>query len=152
MDDKLVSKFMDAAYKEALKAYNKNEVPVGAVVVLDNKIIAKAHNTRTKTNSIHDHAEFVAMEKATKKVGSWRLEEAYVFVTLEPCPMCAGAMIQARIKKCYYSALDLKSGVASSIIDLFDLPFNHHVDSEYYDDGGRSKLLLKDFFKKLREK
>lgn len=152
MDDKLKQKFMNEAYKEALKAYDKNEVPIGAVVVYNNKIIARAHNTRQGKNLIHGHAEFLALEKATKKIGSWRLEDTTVFVTLEPCPMCAGAMIQARVKKCYYSAYDLKSGVASSIIDMFGLPFNHQVEAIFYDDGGKSTKLLKDFFKKLRNK
>lgn len=144
--------FMNEAYKEAVKAYNKDEVPVGAVVVLDNKIIARAHNLRESEQIVHGHAEFLAIQKAAKKIGSWRLENAIVFITMEPCPMCAGAMVQARVKKCYYSSLDLKNGVASSIIEMFNLPFNHHVESEYIEDNGKSTLLLKDFFKKLRNK
>lgn len=152
MTNDRIKYFMNEAYKEAQKAFDKNEVPVGAVVVYEDKIIAKAHNLRQGKQLIHGHAEFLALEKAAKKLGAWRLEDVSVFVTLEPCPMCAGAMIQARVKSCYYSALDLKSGVASSIIDLFGLPFNHQVETIHFDDDGKSSKLLKDFFKKIREK
>lgn len=152
MEQSLIDNFMNEAYLEALKAYDKDEVPVGAVVVYNNEIIARAHNIRHQNNLIHGHAEFLALELAAKKIGSWRLEDCYVFVTLEPCAMCAGAMVQARIKKCYFSALDLKSGAVNSIIEMFNLPFTHHVDSEYYEDLGRSSKLLKDFFAKKRKK
>ncbi|MDY0276578.1 MAG: nucleoside deaminase [Acholeplasma sp.] len=144
--------YFNESYKEAVKAFNKGEVPVGAVVVFEDKIIARAHNNREAKQSFKGHAEFLAMEKAAKKIGSWRLEDCDVYVTMEPCPMCAGAMIQARVRKCYYSSFDLKNGVANSIINLFDLPFNHHVHCEYVDDQGKSEQLVKTFFKKLRKK
>lgn len=144
--------FMSEALKEAKKAFKKNEVPVGAVVVYNGKIIARAHNNRDKKQLIHGHAEFLAMEKASKKLKSWRLEDCDIYITMEPCPMCAGAMIQARVRKCYYSTYDLKSGVANSIINMFDLPFNHTVKFEYIDDFNESSKLLKDFFKKIRNK
>ena len=152
MTDENIKYFMNEAYKEAVKAFNKDEVPVGAVVVIDNVIVARAHNLRESKQLIHGHAEFLALEKAASKIGSWRLENSYVFVTMEPCPMCAGAMVQSRVKKCYYSSFDLKNGVASSIIEMFKLPFNHHVESEYVDDEGISTKLIKDFFIKLRNK
>ncbi|MFU8792589.1 MAG: nucleoside deaminase [Acholeplasmataceae bacterium] len=146
------NKFMQAALKEAEKARIKNEVPVGAVVVLDDKIIARGHNLREKTQSFHAHAEFIAMLKASKKLKSWRLDQCEVYVTMEPCPMCAGAMIQSRVKKVYYATKDLKSGVAHSIINLFDYPFNHHVDTESGILQESSESILKTFFKTLRKK
>jgi len=143
---------MKAALLEAKKAYMKDEVPVGAVVVHDGKIIARAHNLREEKQSFHAHAEFLAMLKATRKIGSWRLEDCEVYVTLEPCPMCAGAMIQARIKNLYYAAQDPKAGGVQSVVQLLDIPFNHqiHVESGLMED--ESKALIQSFFKKLREK
>jgi tRNA(adenine34) deaminase len=143
---------MHAALKEAQKAALKNEVPVGAVVVYQNKIIARAHNLREKMQSFHAHAEFLALMKASKKLNSWRLEECELYVTMEPCPMCAGAMIQSRIKKVYYATKDLKSGVVDSIINLFDLPFNHFVETESDVLAEESKIILQDFFRNLRKK
>lgn len=144
--------FMNEAIKEAKKAYKKGEVPVGAVVVYEGKIIARSHNNREKKQLISGHAEFNAMLKASKKMKSWRLEDCDVYVTMEPCGMCAGAMIQSRIRKCYYGTYDLKSGVASSIIKMFDLPFNHHVINHKFEDFGESEELLKAFFKEVRQK
>jgi len=146
------TKFMKAALKEANKAAIKNEVPVGAVVVYQNKIIARAHNLREKMQSFHAHAEFLALMKASKKLNSWRLEDCELYVTMEPCPMCAGAMIQSRIKKVYYATKDLKSGVVDSIINLFELPFNHLVESESDILAQESKEILQLFFKNIRKK
>ncbi|QWB96039.1 nucleoside deaminase [Mycoplasmatota bacterium] len=145
-------KYMKAALKEAQKAFDKNEVPVGAVVVYEDKIIARAHNLRETNQHFHSHAEFLAMMKAAKKMGTWRLEDCDVYVTLEPCPMCAGAMIQSRIRKVYYGAKDPKSGVTDSLTNLFDVKFNHQVLSEGNVLSSESELLLKSFFKKLRNK
>ena len=145
-------KYMQAALKEAQKADGKDEVPVGAVVVYQDKIIARAHNLRESKQLIHGHAEFLAMIKAAKKLGSWRLEDCDIYVTMEPCPMCAGAMIQSRINKVYYGVKDQKAGVASSICNLFDLPFNHKVKSEGLLMYKESEKLLKTFFKKLRDR
>lgn len=144
--------FMKQALIEAKKAYDKNEVPVGAVVVLNNKIIARAHNNRESSQKIHSHAEFLALEAAAKIIGSWRLEECEVYVTLEPCPMCAGAILQSRVKALYYGTNDLKSGSVNSIIKMLDLPYNHKV---YWESGilaDESKELLQSFFKELRKK
>ena len=143
--------YMNEAYKEALKAYNKQEVPVGCVIVYQGEIIARAHNNRENLQSVLGHAEILAIDIATKKLNTWRLEEATLYVTLEPCPMCAGAIIQSRIKHCYYASKDLKSGVAHSIINMFDLPFNHKVIVEQIDDDNKSSLLLKKFFQELRK-
>ncbi|MCK9235872.1 MAG: nucleoside deaminase [Acholeplasmataceae bacterium] len=144
-------KFMKAALREAEKAFEKAEVPVGAVVVCDDKIIARAHNRREQKQWIHGHAEFLAMMKAAKKKGSWRLDNCSVYVTMEPCPMCAGAMIQARIGKVYYGVRDPKSGVVSSLTQLFSLPFNHHVEFQEFLLENESEKLLKSFFKQLRK-
>ena len=143
--------FMKEALKEAKKAYNKGEVPVGAVVVYEDKIIARAHNLRESKQDFTSHAELHAMLKASKKIGSWRLEKCSVYVTLEPCSMCAGAMIQARIEKLYYGAKDPKAGAVESVLKLLDNRFNHQI--EYV--GGileeEASNLLKTFFKNLRE-
>ncbi|MBU1093435.1 MAG: nucleoside deaminase [Firmicutes bacterium] len=145
-------KYMKAALNEAKKAELAHEVPVGAVVVYHDQIIARAHNKREKDQTFYAHAEFLAMMKAAKKIGSWRLEDCEVYVTMEPCPMCAGAMIQSRIKSIYYGVSDTKAGVAKSITNLFELPFNHKVHVESGILAEESQTLLKEFFKKLREK
>lgn len=143
---------MRQALNEAQKAYDKNEVPVGAVVVYEGKIIARAHNAREETQSFHAHAEFLAMMKAAKKIGSWRLENCDIYVTMEPCQMCAGAMLQARIGKLYYGARDPKAGVIHSVMQLFDEPFNHHIEVESDLLGQESQEMIQKFFKNLRKK
>ncbi len=145
-------KFMVAALHEAKKALMKDEVPVGAVVVHEGKIIARAHNLREQKQSFHAHAEFLAMLKASQKIGSWRLEDCDVYVTLEPCPMCAGAMIQARVKNLYYATKDTKAGGVDSVVKLLDIPFNHQIHVESGMMEQESKSLIQSFFKKLREK
>lgn len=145
-------KFMQEALKEAQKAFDKNEVPVGAVVVYKDEIIARAHNLREQNQHFHSHAEFLAMMEASEKLNTWRLEDCDVYVTLEPCPMCAGAMIQSRIRKVYYATSDPKAGAADSLTNLFDVKFNHHVVSEGGILAEESRKLLKTFFKTLRNK
>ncbi len=145
-------KYMIAALEEAKKAELENEVPVGAVVVYQNKIIARAYNKREQTQSFHAHAEFLAMMKASKKIGSWRLEDCDVYVTMEPCQMCAGAMIQSRIKNLYYGAKDPKAGAVGSVLNLLEIPFNHQINVFPGMMANESQDLLKSFFKKLREK
>lgn len=151
-ENQLRNSYMQLALKEAKKAYKKGEVPVGAVVVYNGKVIAKAHNTREKKQHVFTHAEVIAIKKASKKLRSWRLEDCELYVTLEPCLMCAGAIIQSRIKTVVYGTKDLKSGVASSIINVFELPLNHKVEVI----GGvleeESSKLLQDFFKNLRNR
>lgn len=143
---------MTEALKEAEKAFDENEVPVGAVIVYKDKIIARGYNKREGEQLIHGHAEFLAMMEAARVLGSWRLEDCDVYVTMEPCPMCAGAMIQSRIRTVYYGAKDDKSGVADSVMDMFELPFNHHVNVEGNIMADESKILLKTFFNQLRNK
>ncbi len=146
-------KYMRAAIREAKKAYDKEEVPIGAVIVKDGKIIARAHNLRESLKQACAHAEILAIQKACKKFDAWRLEDCDMYVTLEPCPMCAGAIINARIKNLYFGALEPKSGAAGSKLNLFsDYKFNHSVNvvSGVLED--ECVDLLKDFFKMLRNR
>lgn len=140
---------MYEALKEAKKAYLKEEVPIGAVIVKDGKVIARAHNLREKTNNAISHAEILAIEKACKKLNSWRLEDCTIYVTLEPCPMCLGAMMQARIKKVYYGALDKKNGAILSIGNMLDLKTTWNLEHEYIECNECSEILT-NFFKELR--
>ena len=144
-------KFMKEALKEAKKAYDKLEVPVGAVIVKDGKIIARAHNLKETKKDTTKHAEILAIEKASKKLGAWRLLDCEMYVTLEPCSMCAGAMINSRIKKLYIGALDEKTGAAGSVLNLFDYPFNHKVEVEKGIMKENCEKILKEFFKDLRK-
>lgn len=145
-------KFMKEAIKQAKKAELKGECPIGAVIVRDGKVISRAHNLREMKNCATYHAEILAIDKANKKLGSWRLENCDLYVTLEPCVMCSGAIIQSRIKNVYFGAFDKKAGGAGSVVDLF-VPnmFNHNVDIT----GGIMKeqcsSLLSEFFARLRK-
>lgn len=145
------NKFMKIALKEAQKALEKNEVPIGAVIVKDNKVIAKAHNLREKNNLVTSHAEILAIQKASKKLKSWRLDSCTLYVTIEPCPMCAGAIIQSRIKELFYGASDTKAGAHSSVVNLFELPFNHKVDVHSGVLKEESAEIISNFFKELRK-
>lgn len=143
--------FMKIAIKEAKKAYFKNEVPVGAVIVKDNIIIAKAHNLRESKNDSLAHAEILAIRKACRKLKSWRLDGCSIYVTLEPCLMCAGNISQARIKKVYIGAMDPKNGVVGSVTNVFDLNLTHKVEYEFGIKSDECSKLLSDFFKELRK-
>ncbi len=143
---------MKEALKEAKKAYDKLEVPVGAVVVKEGKIIARAHNLKETKYDTTKHAEILAIQKASKKLNSWRLIDCEMYVTLEPCSMCAGAIINSRIKKVYIGALDEKTGAAGSVLNLFeDFTFNHKVEVEKGIMQEECEKLLRDFFKMLRK-
>ena len=145
-------KFMKEALKEAQKAYNKLEVPVGAVIVKDGKIIARAHNQKETKTDTTKHAEILAIQKASKKLESWRLIDCEMYVTLEPCSMCAGAIINSRIKKVYIGAMDEKTGAVGSVLNLFeDYTFNHKVEAETGVMEKECQETLKKFFKELRE-
>ena len=144
--------FMQAAIKEAKKAYEKLEVPVGAVIVKDGKIISRGYNIKEEKKDTTKHAEIIAIQKASKKLGGWRLNDCEMYVTLEPCPMCAGAIIQSRIKKVYIGAMDEKTGACGSVLNLFeDYKFNHKVEIENGILEIECNELLKKFFKELRE-
>ena len=145
--------FMKEAIKEAKKAYKKDEIPVGAVIVKDNKIISRAHNIKETKNNAICHAEILAIEKACKKLNSWRLLDCKMYVTLEPCSMCAGALINSRIQKVYIGTLDEKTGACGSMLNLLeDFKFNHNVEIEKYILKDECEEILKDFFRNLRKR
>ena len=149
MEDK--EKFMKEALKEAKKAYEKLEVPVGCVIVKDGKVIARAHNLKETQADTTKHAEMLAIQKASKKLKAWRLLDCDMYVTLEPCSMCAGALIQSRIHKVYIGAMDEKTGACGSVLNLLeDFKFNHKVNVEYGICQVECEKILKDFFKNLR--
>ena len=144
--------FMREALKEARKAYQKLEIPVGCVIVKDRKIIARGHNLKETKFDTTKHAEIIAIQKASKKLNSWRLIDCELYVTLEPCPMCAGAIINSRIKKIYIGTMDKKTGACGSVLNLFnDYKFNHKVEVETGILQNECEKSLKEFFKELRE-
>lgn len=152
MENELEQKFMQEALKEAEKAYKKLEVPVGAVIVKDGKIISRAHNLKETKYDTTKHAEILAIQRASKKLKSWRLIDCEMYITLEPCTMCAGAIINSRIKKIYIGAMDEKTGAAGSKLNLFkDYTFNHNVEVETNVMKAECEKILKDFFKELRK-
>ena len=143
---------MKQALKEAQKAYNKLEVPVGAVIVKNGKIIARGYNQKETKYDTTKHAEIIAIQKASKKLKSWRLLDCEMYVTLEPCSMCAGAIINSRIKKVYIGKKNEKTGAAGSRLNLFkDYKFNHNVEVETGILKDECEGILKDFFKFLRK-
>lgn len=141
-----------AALKEAELARDKDEVPVGAVVVLDGKIIARGHNLRETKQSVLGHAELSAITKASKKLGSWRLEACDVYVTLEPCPMCAGALQQARVRHVYYGTSDPKAGVETLGLNIHQHDRLNHRYSMTCLKESRCGSILSSFFRKKRKK
>ena len=144
-------RYMKKALLQAQKAYNKKEVPVGAIIVKEGKIIARAYNQKESKFDTTKHAEITAIQKASKKLKSWRLTDCEMYVTLEPCPMCAGAIIQSRIKKVYYGVADEKTGAVGSKLNLFkDFKFNHNVEFENSILEKQCKEVLQNFFKELR--
>lgn len=143
---------MQAALAQAAEAAALGEVPVGAVIARNGEIIAAAHNTReTEKNALH-HAELLAIDAACKALGGWRLWQCELFVTLEPCPMCAGAIINSRIRRVVFGAADHKAGCCGSVTDLFALPFNHHPVVEQGLCSEQATALLEEFFIRLRQK
>ena len=147
-----ISYFMKKSLSEAEKALDKNEVPVGAVIVKNGKIVAMAHNTReSEKNALH-HAEINAIDAACKALGGWRLCGCDLFVTLEPCVMCAGAIINARLDRVFYGAPDTKAGAFGSVADLNAFHFNHHPEVIGGIMEKEAMSLLSDFFQKLRGK
>lgn len=143
---------MQAALIEARIAYEAGEAPIGAIVAKDGEIISAAHNTReTEKNATH-HAELLAIDKACRVLGGWRLWQCELFVTLEPCPMCAGAIVNSRLKRVVYGAKDAKAGCCGSVMNMFELPFNHKpiIESGLCED--ECAQLMQSFFADLREK
>lgn len=144
---------MKSALKEAEKSYDKEEIPVGAVIVKDGKIIARGHNLKETKNDTTNHAEIIAIRKASKKLKSWRLRGCTMYVTLEPCTMCAGALIQARLDKVVIGTMDEKTGACGSVLNVLeDYKFNHKVEIEKGVMEKECKEILQKFFRELRGK
>ena len=145
-------KYMREALKQAKKAYDLNETPIGCVIVHDGKIIGRGYNRRNTDKNPLAHAEIAAIKKASKKMGDWRLEECTLYVTLEPCQMCAGAIVQARVERVVVGCMNPKAGCAGSILNLLEMAeFNHQVQLETGVLGEECSALMKTFFKELRE-
>lgn len=144
--------YMNEAIKQAKKASAAMDVPIGCVIVHEDQIIARSYNKRNKYKTALAHAELIAIEKACKKLGDWRLDGAVMYITLEPCQMCAGAIIQSRISKIVIGAMNPKAGCAGSILNLLQVEqFNHQAQIITGVKEKECALLLKDFFKDLRE-
>ena len=146
-------KFMKEAIKEAKKAYGKLEVPIGAVIVKNGKIIARGHNQKEEKADTTMHAEIIAIKKASKKIGAWRLNGCEMYVTLEPCPMCAGAIVNARLDKIYIGTNDEKNGACGSVTDVLEeYKQNYKVQKEEGIHKKECEEKIKKFFKELRQK
>ena len=145
-------KYMRQAIRQAKKAEALGEVPIGCVIEHEGKIIARGYNRRMTDHSALAHAEIIAIKKACKKIGDWRLEDGTLYVTLEPCPMCAGAIVQARIPRVVMGCMNPKAGCAGSVLDmLHEEGFNHQAETESGVLGEECSTMMKNFFKKLRE-
>jgi len=150
---KTYEKYMGQAIKEAKKAYAINEVPIGCVIVCDDKVIARGYNRRNTDKNVLAHAEISAIKKACKKTGDWRLEDCTLYVTLEPCQMCAGAIVQARIPKVVIGSMNPKAGCAGSVINILQIDkFNHQCEIETGIRGEECTKMLTGFFEELRKK
>lgn len=146
----MTNEFMLAAYEMAKQAYDDGEVPVGAVIVKENEIVAKGRNRREKAKNALLHAEIEAIDNACKVLGGWRLWNCELYVTLEPCPMCAGAIMNAHIPKVYFGAYDFKNGSCGTVTNLFEMPYNFKPECVGGIMADECSALLKDFFKKIR--
>lgn len=144
--------FMKRALSKAKTAAKYGEVPIGAVIVKDGEVIASGRNMREKKNNALHHAEIIAIDRACKKTGAWRLNDCTLYVTMEPCPMCAGAIVNSRIKRVVFGCYDKKAGALGTVFNLHDYPLNHKYEVE----GGilekECALILSDFFSELRKK
>ena len=145
--------FMAQALALAAEAAAAGEVPVGCVIVRDGEIVGRGRNRREEKQATASHAEMEAIAQANEHLGTWRLDDCELYVTLEPCPMCAGAIVQARIPKVYIGSMNPKAGCAGSVLNLLDEKgFNHQVETEEGLLGEECSMMLKEFFKELREK
>ncbi len=146
-------KYMKQAIKQAKKAYALGEVPIGCVIVYQDKIIGRGYNRRTIDKNTIAHAEMMAIKRASRKMDDWRLEDCTMYVTLEPCQMCSGAIVQSRMKKVVIGCMNPKAGCAGSILNLLQMEeFNHQVELEIGVLGEECSMMMKQFFKELREK
>lgn len=148
---RLHEKYMKEAIKQAKKAYKLQEVPIGCVIVYEDAIIARGYNRRNTDKTALGHAEMTAIKKACKKLGDWRLEDCTMYVTLEPCPMCAGAIVQARIPRVVVGSMNAKAGCAGSVINLLNEPgFNHQVEFVRGVQEEACTVMLQTFFREMR--
>lgn len=146
-------KYMREAIRQAKKAYALGEVPIGCVIEYEGKIIGRGYNRRTIDKNTLAHAELMAIKEASKKMGDWRLEDCTMYVTLEPCQMCSGAIVQSRMKKVVIGCMNPKAGCAGSILNLLQMEaFNHQVELEIGVLGDECSQMMKQFFRELREK
>ena len=146
-------KYMKEAIRQAEKAYALGEVPIGCVIVYQDQIIGRGYNRRTMDQNAIAHAETIAIRKAGKKMGDWRLEDCVMYVTLEPCQMCSGAIVQSRMKKVVIGCMNPKAGCAGSILNLLQMEeFNHQVELEIGVLEEECSAMMKQFFRELREK
>lgn len=145
-------KYMKLALKEAKKARDINEVPIGCVIVRDDKVIGKGYNKRNTDKNVLSHAELIAIKQACKKTGDWRLEDCTMYITLEPCQMCAGAMVQARLQRAVIGSMNPKAGCGGSVLNILQMAeFNHQVDVERGVLEEECSGILTEFFADLRE-
>lgn len=143
--------FMNKALQEAKKAATFDEVPVGAIIVKNDKIIAKAYNQKESKKTALAHAEILAIEKANKKLDSWHLDDCTIYVTLEPCMMCAGAILQSRIKRVVYGALNHQDGAIETTFKIYEVKgFNHYPETKYYDKNEECSKIITNYFKSKR--
>ena len=151
-DRKMYEIYMKKAIKLAQKAYVQGDVPIGCVIVKDNKVIARGYHKRNLKKTTLAHAELLAIEQASKKLGDWRLEDCTMYVTLEPCQMCSGAIVQSRMTRVVVGCMNPKAGCAGSILNLLDMPeFNHQVELTTGVMEEECSQMMKSFFKELRE-
>ncbi|MDO5541462.1 MAG: tRNA adenosine(34) deaminase TadA [Eubacteriales bacterium] len=146
-------KYMKEALRQAKKAYLLDEVPIGCVIVYEGKIIARGYNRRNTDKNTLSHAELIAIKKAAKKLGDWRLEGCTMYITLEPCQMCAGAMVQARLTEAVIGSMNAKAGCAGSVLNILEMPqFNHQVKVTRGIMEKECSAVLSNFFRELRAK
>lgn len=146
-------KFMKAAVTQAKRAYQRDETPIGCVIVFEDKIIARGYNKRNWKKNTLAHAEIIAINKASRVLGDWRLEDCTMYVTLEPCPMCAGAIVQARIPRVVMGSMNPKAGCAGSVMNILQTPgFNHQVELTAGVLAQECSQLMTSFFRMLRER
>ena len=141
---------MNIAYNKATEAYNSNEVPVGAIIVRNGEVIATGRNNREETHDATGHAETLAIREACQRLGTWRLDDCELYVTLEPCPMCMGGIINSRIKRVIFGAKDAKAGACGSVINLNNYPFNHKPEITSGIMAEECQAILSDFFSNRR--
>lgn len=150
---KIHEKYMKEAIRQAKKARAIDEVPIGCVIVHEGKIVARGYNRRNTDKNTLSHAELTAIKRASKKLGDWRLENCTMYITLEPCQMCAGAIVQARVSEVIIGSMNPKAGCAGSVLNLLEMQeFNHQVSVERGILKEECSKLLSDFFRELREK